>query len=82
MDSILSNKTLTTNNIKKNVANPAPPRSQACSTGSMFSQMRAGTFFKMVDSPFKMSLMSAYDKMAAKGTGSVIGANTGSIING
>jgi hypothetical protein len=48
----------------------------------MFSQMRAGTFFKMVDSPFKMSLMSAYDKMAAKGTGSVIGANTGSIING
>jgi hypothetical protein len=48
----------------------------------MFSQMRAGTFFKMVDSPFKMSLISAYDKMAAKGNGSVIGANTGSIING
>ena len=81
MDSILLNKTLIANNAAKNVP-VAAPRSQACSTGSMFSQMRAGTFFKMVDSPFKMSLMSAYDKMGAKGTGSVIGANTGSIING
>ena len=81
MDSILQNKTLPTNNITKNCHIPAP-RSQACSTGSMFSQMRAGTFFKMVDSPFKMSLMSAYDKMGGKGTGSVIGAHTGSIING
>ncbi len=47
----------------------------------MFSQMRAGTFFKMVDSPFKMSLMSAYDKMGGKGTGSIVGGNTGSVIN-
>jgi hypothetical protein len=28
--------------------------------------MRAGTFFKMVDSPFKMSIMNAYDKMQTR----------------
>jgi len=40
-----------------------PPRSQAFSTGSAFSHMKTGAFFKMVDSPFKASIMNAYDKM-------------------
>lgn len=29
--------------------------------------MRAGSFFKMVDSPFKLSIMNAYDKKMGGG---------------
>lgn len=43
-----------------------PPRSQAVSTGSIYSQMKPGAFFKMMDSPFNKSIMNAYDKMQAK----------------
>ena len=45
------------------IKKPVGPRSQAISTGSMLSQMKVGTFFKMVDSPFKASLMVAYDRL-------------------
>lgn len=58
-----------------------PPRSQAFSTGSAFSQMKTGAFFKMVDSPFKASIMNAYDKMQAKQiSGTVYGG--GAVNNG
>ncbi len=49
---------------KKNAA-----RSQAISTGSMFSQMKGGLFFKMVESPFKMQMMNAYEKLQDKMNG-------------
>lgn len=42
-------------------------KSMAFSSNSVFSTMRTGTFFKMVDSPFKFSMMSAYEKMQEKG---------------
>lgn len=45
---------------------PTAPRSMALSNNSVFSTMRTGTFFKMVDSPFKHSLMGAYEKMGTK----------------
>ena len=45
----------------------APKSMAAMSTGSMFSQMRPGAFFKMVESPFKMQMMNAYEKMQSKG---------------
>jgi hypothetical protein len=41
--------------------------------------MRAGTFFKMVDSPFKMSIINAYDKLQNKATNSTAGG--GSLAN-
>lgn len=44
------------------------PRSQAMSTGSMFSQMRAGSFFKMMDSPLKLTMMNAMEKQMTGGT--------------
>ena len=43
---------------------PGVAKSVALSNMSAFSTMRTGTFFKVVDSPFKFSLMSAYDKSA------------------
>jgi hypothetical protein len=36
------------------------PKSMAFSQTSAFSTMKAGTFFKMVDSPFKINMMHAY----------------------
>jgi len=46
---------------------PSAPRSMALSSNSVFSTMRTGTFFKMVESPFKFSMMNAYEKMQTKG---------------
>ncbi len=43
------------------------PKSMALSNHSVFSTMRTGTFFKMVDSPFKHSMMTAYEKLNTKG---------------
>lgn len=51
------------NSIIADVTNKKAPRSTAFSTKSVFSTMRPGAFFKVVDSPFKISLMSTYDKM-------------------
>jgi hypothetical protein len=45
----------------------AGTKSMALSNGSVFSTMRTGTFFKMVESPFKFSMMNAYGKMQTKG---------------
>ncbi len=39
--------------------------------------MRPGAFFKMVDSPFRVSMMSAYGKMQDKTNKSVFNGNTG-----
>ncbi len=84
MDSILvdvsgsANPGSSINNIPKR-GQTGGARSQAFSTGSMFSQMRAGTFFKMVDSPFKMSIINAYDKLQNKATNSPVGG--GSLAN-
>lgn len=55
--------------IFSDLSNKKPPqaKSMAISNSSVFSTMRAGTFFKMVDSPFKFSMMNAYEKMQSKG---------------
>jgi hypothetical protein len=36
--------------------------------------MKTGSFFKMMDSPFKMSIMNAYDKLQNKVNGAGAGA--------
>ena len=48
-------------------------RSQAFSTKSVFSNMNRGMFFKIVDSPFKSSMINAYEKIQNKNGGGVGG---------
>eukprot|EP00347_Sterkiella_histriomuscorum_P000220 403376721 len=45
---------------------PGIAKSMALSNTSAFSTMRAGQFFKMVDSPFKTSMLNAYEKIQTK----------------
>jgi hypothetical protein len=35
----------------------------AISNNSAFSTMKTGTFFKLANSPFKVNMMQAYEKM-------------------
>ncbi|CDW78714.1 UNKNOWN [Stylonychia lemnae] len=51
---------------------PSVAKSVALSNMSSFSTMRTGTFFKMVDSPFKFSLMSSFNKNDQKAPQSTI----------
>ena len=41
-------------------------KSMAISNTSAFSTMKTGAFFKMVNSPFKINMMHAYEKMQTK----------------
>lgn len=51
------------NSIFTEIDHKKAAKSVAHSNRSVFSSMRPGAFFKVVDSPFKFGMMSCYDRM-------------------